>query len=176
MEEKKFNLNKKMYNKTMKLDDIDIELANKEDEAEDKRKQLHHYQTFKQKQEKQAVSFQINIIDEDGNKGSKKETDQGKSSDLLYKKESIHGEQLSGTNLDSEYMLDSNIPRRRKKKRYSSAILETVKIGTDSFRTLKDHKFSDDYTILNCIGQGGYGKVYKCKHNTMGYTRAMKSK
>lgn len=93
-----------------------------------------------------------------------------KVEDILLKKTSIDGEFLSGGG-DSEFM----IPSRRSSKRLSSALLDGVKIGTDSFRILKDNKFTDDYMIINCIGEGGYGKVYKVVHTSMGHTRAMKS-
>jgi len=35
--------------------------------------------------------------------------------------------------------------------------------------------FSDDYDIANCIGQGGYGKVYKVSSKSTQLIRAMKS-
>jgi hypothetical protein len=52
----KFNMKKKRFTQTMKIDDVEISLAQKE-EAEDKRKQLHHYKTFKKKQEEQMGTF-----------------------------------------------------------------------------------------------------------------------
>ena len=159
----------------MKIEDIEIDVD--AEAKEDKRKRLHHYKTFKKNQEKEMGGFQINIIGDEKDQDPKTITQENESSLPLKKKISVKGEQLSGENIDSEFQLtDTILPARRKKKRYSSAILESVKIGTDSFRTVKDHKFSDDYTIINCIGQGGYGKVYKVKHNQMGHTRAMKSK
>lgn len=54
--------------------------------------------------------------------------------------------------------------------------MDEIKIGTDSFRCLKDTNFKDMYKTLNCIGQGGYGKVYKVEHKTFKYVRAMKSR
>lgn len=54
-------------------------------------------------------------------------------------------------------------------------MLEDIKIGTDSFRCLKETNFKDVYKLLTCIGQGGYGKVYKVEHKTFKYVRAMKS-
>lgn len=177
MEDRKYNLKDKKFTQTMKIGDLELDL---DEEQEDNRKRLTHYKTFKKKQEDQINngSFQINIIG-----GSKDETIESKQNhsplNKYVNKSSIgvKGEDLTGENFDEEFLLtDTIMPARRKRKRYSSAILETVKIGTDSFRTLKVHQFSDDYTIENCIGQGGYGKVYKVKHNSMGHTRAMKSK
>jgi hypothetical protein len=84
--------------------------------------------------------------------------------------------------------VDSNIFFKRKSKSFSSKnqlnffvnnfqgkILEDVKIDTESFRCLKSTQFNQTYRIVKCIGQGGYGKVYKVEHKTFKYTRAMKS-
>lgn len=89
----------------------------------------------------------------------------------------MNGEELSGGSGFDDNGTDSNIPFKfdRVRRRQRSYIDNTLKIGADSFRILKDHEFGKDYTILKCIGQGGYGKVYKVKHNSLGYKRAMKS-
>ncbi len=34
--------------------------------------------------------------------------------------------------------------------------------------------FKDDYTILDELGQGGFAKVYKARHNKLGYIRAIR--
>lgn len=158
----------------MKIEDLDNNTSSEREE--DKRKRLDHYKTFKKKQENEMDEFKINIIkDDEENQAEAKENKPAKIP--LYGKVSIVGEQLSGERTDSEILKSDTIKSAiRKKGRQSSAILDIVKIGPDSFRNLKDNRFSDDYTIINCIGQGGYGKVYRVKHNSMGYIRAMKSK
>lgn len=95
MHEKSFDFKDKKYTQTMKIEDIDM---NFEDEKkEDKRKQLTHYKTFKKKQKNELVGFQINIIDDE-----EKEAKEQELLKLLKKESTIKGEQLSGSNVDSE--------------------------------------------------------------------------
>ena len=135
----------KKYTQTMKIEDLELEDSEAE-QKEDKRKRLGQYKTFKKKQEQEMGSFQINIIENETKNMNNNESHTMKE---LAHKYSIKGEQLSGENYGSEFTGDSIFPGRKRKKKTSSAILDQVKIGTDSFRTLKDHKFSDDYTIIN---------------------------
>lgn len=61
----------------------------------------------------------------------------------------------------------------RKNKKMKSYI--DIKIGADSFISEKAGKFSDYYKIMNRIGEGGYGQVFKVQHKITGFIRAMKS-
>lgn len=72
--------------------------------------------------------------------------------------------------------MDGFLNSAKRQKSYSSALLDDIKIDIMSFRVLKNNRFSDDYTIMGCLGQGGYGTVYKVKRNLTGSIRAMKSK
>ena len=97
--------------------------------------------------------------------------------DFQPKKLQIVGEQLSlGDRVedDPEHM-DGLLNSAKRQKSYSSALLDDIKIDIQSFRVLKNNRFSDDYTIMGCLGQGGYGTVYKVKQNLTGSIRAMKS-
>lgn len=51
-----------------------------------------------------------------------------------------------------------------------------MKIGTDTFRIVKNESYKNAYKIIGYIGQGGYGKVYKVEHRVSKQIRAMKSK
>ena len=95
----------------------------------------------------------------------------------MPKQLSIMGEQLSlGDNIDQiAENMDGLLGSARRQKSFSSAVLDDIKIDMKQFRVLKTNRFSDDYTIMGCIGQGGYGTVYKVRHNSFGATRAMKS-
>jgi len=66
----------------------------------------------------------------------------------------VNGEELSGGSGFDDNGTDSNIPFKfdRVRRRQRSDIDNTLKIGADSFRILKDHEFGKDYTILKCIG------------------------
>jgi len=48
-------------------------------------------------------------------------------------------------------------------------------ISHDSFISVCDNEFADDYSIGDCIGQGGYGRVYKVENKSSKLIRAMKS-
>ena len=70
--------------------------------------------------------------------------------------------------------LASKVPSRSSK--YKSTTLQNMKIGTDSFRNVKNFDFRTMYKIKAFIGQGGFGKVYKVRHKLSKELRAMKSK
>ncbi len=57
----------------------------------------------------------------------------------------------------------------------SSRVDIDIKIGYESFVSENNGKFSDYYRILNRIGEGGYGQVFKVQHKKSGLIRAMKS-
>lgn len=50
-----------------------------------------------------------------------------------------------------------------------------ISFGHDSFISFNESNFSDEYTVLSCIGKGGYGMVYKVISKKSGLMRAMKS-
>lgn len=54
-------------------------------------------------------------------------------------------------------------------------ILNQIKIGTDTFRIVKNETYKKSYKIVGFIGQGGYGKVYKVENKVSKQIRAMKS-
>jgi serine/threonine protein kinase len=68
-------------------------------------------------------------------------------------------------------------PRKKSKSilLFSSGFVD-VKFGPDSFISERAEKFSNVYTVINQIGQGGYAKVYKVVHKNTRIVRAMKSK
>lgn len=73
-----------------------------------------------------------------------------------------------------DMMANKNKVIQRKMTKTQSFI--NFKIGPESFISENKGKFCDYYKIINRIGQGGYGQVFKVQNRHSGLTRAMKSR
>lgn len=72
-------------------------------------------------------------------------------------------------------LVAKNLHRKNQKtKRSYSAVIPRMKLSHNAFVKESTGKFSDNYKILNSLGAGGYGQVFKVKDKRNGNIRAMK--
>ena len=126
------------------------------------------------------VKFEINVNNDENDPNDEKEEDQEQGGgEAEYKKRNSGASNEMPPRLGQDGNItdyeSSQFLIRRRSRKGSSIKLDKIKISTNSFRTLKLHDFKKTYKLLKCIGQGGYGKVYKVVHKSFKDVRAMKS-
>lgn len=87
-------------------------------------------------------------------------------SNVIYKSSTITNKNLEGRST-------SNIKSEKEAELFSSKML-TDKIKIKNLITKNDSKVEDNYRILNKLGKGSFGSVFKVMHITTGIIRAMK--